>query len=113
MSEGKTIGKLGEIVESLTGRDQGNYFVVLDFDGERLILVDGDRRKFDKPKRKNSRHVRFTGFVAQEVLKAIEDTGRVSNAKLRYVLQNYLSNHKDEKNNDDDRKGDEPWPKKI
>jgi len=98
MSGDHTIGRLGEIVESMTGRDKGKYSVILGFDGDRLILADGDRRKYDKPKRKNARHIRYTGFVAQEVLKAIEETGRVTNAKLRYVLQNYLSNHKDEKN---------------
>jgi len=92
MKEPNPIFQIGEIVEVLMGREHGRYMVVLGLQNRYLILADGDKRKFDQPKKKNIRHVRSTGFIAKEVVDSLEENGRVSNAKLRYVLQNYLSN---------------------
>ncbi len=85
--------KIGEIVEVLKGRERGKYMIVMAMQERFVILADGDKRKYDQPKRKNVRHVRTTEVIAEEIIDSMKENGRVSNAKLRYVIQDYLSNH--------------------
>ncbi|MFV9511637.1 RNA-binding protein [Tepidibacillus sp. LV47] len=96
--------QIGEIVEVTKGRETGKYAIVIGFENDRLLIADGDKRKFDKPKKKNIRHVRSTGHISQEVLRAIKDTGKVTNAKMRYVIQDFLTNHLN-KNDEEEMKG--------
>lgn len=86
--------EIGEIVEIIMGRDKGNYAVVINKIDERFVeIVDGDKRKFDISKKKNIRHLKPTGYISKEIVVSMETTSRVSNAKLRYVLQDFVSNH--------------------
>lgn len=97
MSDSSSSCNIGEIVEIVTGRDKGNLAIVLGITDERFVLLaDGDKRKFDNPKRKNIRHIKTTGFISKEIINTLEENSRVSNAKLRYVLQDFISNHLNE-----------------
>ena len=92
MSETGSDFKVGEIVQVKKGRDTGKYAVVLEIVNERYVLiVDGDRRKYDNPKKKNVIHLRSTGIVSKEVITSMMEENRISNAKLRYVIQEYMS----------------------
>lgn len=100
MSDNISLFKVGAIVEILMGRDSGKLAIIIENVNERyVLLVDGDKRKVDSPKKKNVRHIRQTGYISKEIIKSLEESKKVSNAKLRYVLQDYISNHlnKDEK----------------
>lgn len=79
--------KLGTVVRTLRGRDQEQYAVVVGFVDSRTVLIaDGDKRKFDAPKRKNVLHLEITDFISSEVASSIQETGRVTNGKIRYAL---------------------------
>lgn len=41
------------------GHDKGTLYLVLERDGRTALLADGRRRKLDRPKRKNRKHVEF------------------------------------------------------
>ena len=49
------------IVKSTAGRDEGDFFFVLDTQGEFLLLADGKSRRVEKPKKKKRKHVSFAG----------------------------------------------------
>ena len=51
----------GWIVQASAGRDRGGIFCVIGVDRERrqLLLADGRRRRFARPKRKKLSHVRL------------------------------------------------------
>lgn len=86
--------RLGQVVYVLRGRDAGQYAVVVGkIDPKFVLLADGYKRKFDTAKKKNIRHVRFQDFVSKEVERSLHEQGRVTNAKLRYALQQFLSTH--------------------
>jgi len=79
--------KPGDIVRSRRGKDEGQLYVVLVLEGERFALVaDGDKRRFDRPKRKNVLHLQSTGIHSEEVANSLRETGRVTNAKLRFAI---------------------------
>lgn len=81
---------LGQIVQILRGRDVGQYAVVVGvINAKFVILADGYKRKFDRPKKKNILHVRYEDYVNEEVANSLNEQGRVTNAKLRYALQQF------------------------
>ena len=93
MNESTSVLKVGEIVEILMGRDAKKHAVVLEILNDRYVsIVDGDKRKYDNPKKKNIKHIRSTGNISKEVIKSLMEDNRVSNAKLRYVVQEYINN---------------------
>lgn len=80
----------GRIVKVLRGRDAGKYAVIIRQLDERFVeIADGDKRKFDQPKKKNRLHLHLTEYVSSEVADSIRETGRVTNGKIRYALNKF------------------------
>lgn len=68
--------QIGQLVKSKAGRDRGRCFLVLDIlDENFVLLVDGDLRKIDSPKRKKVKHVAKVNKISFN-LKAELDCGR-------------------------------------
>lgn len=68
--------QIGQLVKSKAGRDRGRCFLVLDIlDENFVLLVDGDLRKIDSPKRKKVKHVAKVNQISFN-LKAELDSGR-------------------------------------
>lgn len=83
---------IGQIVEVLKGRETGKYAIIIGVVDERFVLLaDGDKRKYDQPKKKNMQHIRLTGEYAMEVYNSIQESGRVTNSKLRFCLNRFDS----------------------
>lgn len=55
---------VGTIVQSICGHDQASFYVVIAVDGDFCTIADGRRRKIEKPKRKNQKHLRCTTQIA-------------------------------------------------
>ncbi|MCM3631478.1 hypothetical protein SAMN05216378_6026 [Paenibacillus catalpae] len=82
--------QIGQIVKVLRGKDENSYAVIIEIVDERFVLiVDGDKRRFDQPKKKNVLHLELQPAISSEVTSSLLETGRVTNAKLRYVIQKY------------------------
>lgn len=82
--------QIGQIVKVLRGKDEESYAVVIGIIDERFVMIaDGDKRRFDSPKKKNVLHLQLQPAVSQEVITSLQESGRVTNAKLRYVIQKY------------------------
>jgi len=78
-------------VRNRRGKDEGELTVVIALEGERFALVaDGNKRRFDRPKRKNVLHLEPTGFASDEVASSLRETGRVTNGKLRFAIAHAL-----------------------
>ncbi|MCC8111817.1 MAG: KOW domain-containing RNA-binding protein [Ruminococcus sp.] len=71
----------GLVVRAKAGRDQGGYFVVLSLQNGFAEIADGKRRKIEKPKRKNVRHLQGT--------KQVLNLEGITNKQLRNVLKQY------------------------
>ncbi|MFE7064747.1 KOW domain-containing RNA-binding protein [Bacillus haimaensis] len=91
MTESETALKVGQIVLITQGRDAGQYAVIIKILDERfVVLADGDKRKYDRPKKKNIHHLEFFDYVSPEVQNSMIETGRVTNGKLRFVLTKFV-----------------------
>lgn len=79
--------RVGQIVQSVSGRDRYRVFLVIDIDEGNmtapLVIADGRLRKIEDRKHKNPRHVRQIGSVGEMEIKALlASGGNVEIAKL-------------------------------
>lgn len=77
------------IVRSDAGRDKGKLFVVLETEGEFLLLADGKSRKVESPKRKKRRHVLFVSAEDTRLSDKIKGEEKITNSELRRTLAYY------------------------
>jgi large subunit ribosomal protein L14e len=85
--------QLGQIVKILRGRDLNKYAVIIAIVDQRFLwIADGDKRKFDQPKKKNLLHLQLQDAISQEVVNSLLETDRVTNGKLRYALSKFVEN---------------------
>jgi len=83
--------ELGQVVRILSGRGKDRYSIVIQLIDDRFVgIVDGDIRKFDRPKKKNRSHLEPQPYVCEEVAELLKQNNRVPNAKLRFGLQQWL-----------------------
>ncbi|ENH97801.1 hypothetical protein J416_03531 [Gracilibacillus halophilus YIM-C55.5] len=91
MSESERYPELGQVVQIAQGRETGQYALVIGIvDSRFVLLADGDKRKYDRPKKKNVQHIFCTNYVSPEVQRSLLETGRVTNGKLRYAINKFV-----------------------
>lgn len=82
---------LGQVAKVLRGREQDQYAIVVRLEDSRFVwIADGDKRKFDQPKKKNILHLQLLNYSSSEVADSLNETGRVTNGKLRYALNKFV-----------------------
>ncbi len=82
--------KLGELVISKSGRDIGKHYIIVDIEKNNYVrLADGDARRVEHPKRKNIKHLRFTGDIIEELSIWLKDKKRIRNEDIKRFIKNY------------------------
>lgn len=82
--------QVGQLVKVLKGRDAGAVYVIVGILDDRFVwIADGTKRKFDGPKRKNAQHLELLPIVSSEVVHSLQESGRVTNGKLRHAVLVY------------------------
>lgn len=82
--------KIGQVVKILRGRDHGKYAIVIRLEDRYAYVVDGDKRKFDRPKKKNVLHLELQDSISSEVVNSLMKNGRVTNGKIRFALSRFF-----------------------
>ena len=77
----------GEIVESVQGKDKGNYYVVCEVCAHCVLVADGIKRKLANPKKKNVKHLRLTPRNIAEEGVTFPWDGSFDN-RVAYILKN-------------------------
>ena len=77
---------ISDVVVSKAGRDQGQWFYVLDMDQSFLFLANGKDRTVEKPKRKKRKHVEKVLRSETRVAGKILSGDKVLNSELRRDL---------------------------
>ena len=75
---------LGQVVNSKAGRDAGRKFIVIDIlDEFYVMVVDGDLRRTEKPKKKKLKHLELTGKIIRPIEEKLKNKLRVTNSEIR------------------------------
>ncbi|RLQ91739.1 KOW domain-containing RNA-binding protein [Falsibacillus albus] len=92
MNESDSTPLIGQIAIIKKGRDAGQIAIVVHRVDDRFVLLaDGDKRKHDRPKKKNIQHLELYDYVSPEVQSSIHETGRVTNGKLRFAIAKFMN----------------------
>lgn len=84
---------LGQVVESIAGRDRREVYLVVALEGPYLLVANGRQRSVKAPKKKNKRHVRAHKRNSEPVRSALEAGESVSDEQVRQVLKNLCPDH--------------------
>ena len=71
---------------SLSGRDKGKYFFVVDTAGEYVMIADGRYRKLEQQKKKKQKHLQLILRHDSGVAAKICSGDKVLNSELRREL---------------------------
>ena len=92
MNDTESRPEIGQIVQIIQGREAGQYAIVINIVDDRFVLLaDGEKRKYDRPKKKNLNHVTPMNFISPEVQNSLLETGRVTNGKLRFAISKFVN----------------------
>ena len=82
---------ISDVVQSTAGRDQGQWFYVIEADPVYLMLANGKDRTLEKPKRKKRKHVTKVLRSETRVAEKIRSGDKVLNSDLRRDLAFHAS----------------------
>lgn len=57
------------------------------------MLADGEKRKYDRPKKKNMSHIEPIDYISPEVQNSLLESGRVTNGKLRFAISKFVNEY--------------------
>lgn len=84
---------LGQVVYSRAGRDSGRMFLVSALvDESYVLIVDGDLRRIEKPKKKKIKHLKSTGYILEPLKEKFESGLKVNNSEIRKALEDVKKN---------------------
>lgn len=79
---------IGQIVKSKAGRDKGRIFLVYKvIDNQNVLIVDGDLRKLDNPKKKKIKHLIIYNTILPELEVKLASKIKINNAYIRKLLE--------------------------
>lgn len=80
--------QVGQIAVSTAGRDAGTkYLIVKVLDDRYVEVVDGHKRVWNRPKKKNCRHLQLVGMAGRDLQVALAEGRPLRNSQLRAGLQ--------------------------
>ena len=80
---------LAEFVYACSGRDTAKCFIVISCGIDYLYICNGKNRSVKKPKKKNPKHLRFTGIRADKLYEALSKEQEITNKMVRAAVRRY------------------------
>jgi len=84
---------VSDIVISINGRDAGKRFVVIGTDNEYSLIADGKGRRYEKPKRKKNKHLKFIDKASGPLADKLAAGENATNNELRRFLAAHAAEH--------------------
>lgn len=85
----KKIG-LGDIVVSRQGRDEGVFYIVIALLTDNYyMLVNGDNKKFENPKRKIKKHLDKTGKTIDNIKAKLEKGDKIFDSEIYSAIKKF------------------------
>ena len=85
-----------DIVVSLNGRDAGKRFIVIGTDPVYSLIADGKGRRYEKPKRKKNKHLKFESKADSHITEKLERGEKITNNEIRRFLASYATKENNE-----------------
>lgn len=80
--------QVGQFVRSKAGRDKDRIFIIIDkIDENYLLLVDGDLRKVESPKKKKIKHIVQINLASDDIKTKLTEGKKVTNLMIRREIE--------------------------
>lgn len=79
----------GMLASSKAGHDKGDIYVIMKEETEYVYLVDGRLRTFEKPKKKNKKHIQIIKTTIETSLLEKIRNGQADDSEIRKVIKAY------------------------
>jgi len=80
--------QVGQFIRSKAGRDKDRIFIIIDkIDENYLLLVDGDLRKVESPKKKKIKHIASVDLASDDIKTKLLDGKKVTNLMIRREIE--------------------------
>ena len=86
--------RVGSVVLSTQGRDKGMYFLVVSVGKGFVFLADGGMRKLNAPKKKNVKHVSFSGVMLEAIAEKLATGKKVFDSEVKSALRQFNQQNK-------------------
>lgn len=86
--------RVGSVVLSTQGRDKGMYFLVVSVGKGFVFLADGGMRKLNAPKKKNVKHVSFSGVTLEAIAEKLTTGKKVFDSEVKSALRQFNQQNK-------------------
>ncbi len=82
---------LGQVAISKAGRDKGRTFIIWQIvDDTFVLIVDGDLRRVERPKKKRIKHLKFTEDIIEKLNEKLIKNDKITNSEIRRTLVGYI-----------------------
>lgn len=79
------------LVQVTAGRDKDKYFLVLEIKNDEYVLIcDGRRRKVERPKLKNRKHIKSLDYSLNLIKEKLEEGNKINNSEIRKSIRKGL-----------------------
>lgn len=79
--------EIGMLACAKAGRDAGRYFIIKQIiDKEHVLIVDGEMRKLENPKKKKIKHLKLTPKINIALQKAFGEGIIMNDAQIRSCI---------------------------
>lgn len=80
--------QVGQFIRSKAGRDKDRIFIIIDkIDENYLLLVDGDLRKVESPKKKKIKHIASVDLASDDIKSKLAEGKKVTNLMIRREIE--------------------------
>ena len=86
--------RVGSVVLSTQGRDKDMYFLVVSVGKGFVFLADGGMRKLNAPKKKNVKHVSFSGVMLEAIAEKLTTGKKVFDSEVKSALRQFNQQNK-------------------
>ena len=86
--------RVGSVVLSTQGRDKDMYFLVVSVGKGFVFLADGGMRKLNAPKKKNVKHVSFSGVMLEAIAEKFTTGKKVFDSEVKSALRQFNQQNK-------------------
>lgn len=81
---------IGYLAKSLAGHDKGRIYVIIEEQGEYVYLSDGKYHSFQKPKKKNKKHVQFIRYQDECLTNKLNNQETVREEEIKRLIKQYV-----------------------
>ncbi len=82
--------KIGQVVYSIAGRDQGRFYVVVEvIDDSYVKIADGVKHKIEHTKSKKTKHFKQQDAVLPSIADKLEQGKELCNAEIKKALHSF------------------------